>query len=146
MVDNRSTSCGTHPKRPADFAVNLTGGVPWDRLIGADDLYGEGVCLCTPSILASVWRLDRRSRMQRERPTGVTILAILAIIGGVFGLCGGGLGLLGGAIAGSGALATSGVSSTDTAALASDAGVLTALSIGLLVLSVLYIIFGIGAF
>jgi len=84
--------------------------------------------------------------MQRERPTGVTILAILAIIGGVFGLCGGGLGLLGGAIAGSGALATSGVSSTDTAALASDAGVLTALSIGLLVLSVLYIIFGIGAF
>lgn len=84
--------------------------------------------------------------MQRQRPTGVTILAILAIIAGIFGLCTGGLGVLGGAIAGSGALATSPYSTTGTTQLAADAGILTAISIGVLVLSVLYIIFGIGAF
>ncbi|HEX6818254.1 MAG TPA: hypothetical protein VF120_07765 [Ktedonobacterales bacterium] len=85
--------------------------------------------------------------MQRERPTGVTILAILAIIGGVFGLCGGGLGLLGGALGGAaaGSLGASGATTSDTAALAADAGVLTIISIGLLVLSVFYIILGIGA-
>jgi hypothetical protein len=73
--------------------------------------------------------------MAKQRPTGVTILAILAIIGGILGVIGGLLGLLGGAL-----IASTGVGATHPGA----AGLLVVLAIVTLVLGVLDIISGIG--
>lgn len=84
--------------------------------------------------------------MQQQRPTGVTILGILAIIGGILGLCGGVLGLLGGALAGSVAAGTSPYATAGTTTqLAADAGILIVLSVFVLVLAVLDIVLGVGA-
>ena len=71
--------------------------------------------------------------VQRERPLGVTILAILALIGGFFGLLGGiALLGLGGLAAGLGA--------------AVDGTYAMIIGLGLLVQAVLNLAFGIGAF
>ncbi|HEY7983805.1 MAG TPA: hypothetical protein VID73_06535 [Ktedonobacterales bacterium] len=72
------------------------------------------------------------------RPVGVTILAVLAIIGGILALCGGGALLLGGTAL-SGALASSGA----TSGLASS-GMLAGLGALTLVLGVLDIVLGVG--
>jgi hypothetical protein len=68
--------------------------------------------------------------MQPQRPTGVTILAILAIIGGVLGLCGGIGGVLGGSFISS---------------LGANASVVFFFSLISLILGVGDLAFGIGA-
>ncbi len=76
---------------------------------------------------------------QQQRPTGVTILAVLALIGGIFGICGGGLGVLGGSfLSALGAQAGAG----EATALG---GMAVLSSIILLVIAVAEIGFGIGA-
>jgi hypothetical protein len=74
-----------------------------------------------------------------KRPLGVTILAILAIIGGILSLLGALLGLVGTSLAASGALAGNGVAAPTTAVLAYS----TASAV---IFGVLYLAFGIGAF
>jgi uncharacterized membrane protein (DUF2068 family) len=70
-----------------------------------------------------------------KRPTGVTIIAILAIIGGILGVLGGLAGLAGGALLAGGAAGT-------TAAAAS--GTVAIFSAILLIFGVLDIVLGIG--
>jgi hypothetical protein len=77
-----------------------------------------------------------------KRPLGVTILAILAIIGGLLSLLVAALGFLAAGVVASGALAGAYGSATaapSTAALAFSSG-------SLIVLGILYLAFGIGAF
>jgi hypothetical protein len=77
-----------------------------------------------------------------KRPLGVTILAILAIIGGLFSLLFAALGFLAAGVVASGALAGAYGSATvaqSTTALAFSSG-------SLIVLGILYLAFGIGAF
>ena len=78
--------------------------------------------------------------MANARPTGVTILAILALIGGIFGVLFGILGLAGGALLGGIAASTTG------AAAAASIGFLVIIA-GLLGLigGVIYIVFFYGA-
>jgi hypothetical protein len=73
-----------------------------------------------------------------KRPVGVTILAILAIIGGVLSLLLALFGALGTGLAASGALATSGATAPAT-------GVLAFATASLAILGILYLAFGIGA-
>lgn len=70
-----------------------------------------------------------------KRPTGVTILAILAIIGGILGVLGGLLGLAGGALLAGGAAGAAGTAASGTLAIFS------AIS---LVIGILDIVLGIG--
>ncbi len=72
------------------------------------------------------------------RPTGITILGVLAIIAGVLGLCGGVGGLAGGAL-----LAGSGAALAGTQA-AQATGMVFFYSIVLLVLGVADIVLGVG--
>ena len=74
-----------------------------------------------------------------KRPLVLTILAILAIIGGVFSLIGALFSLIGGGVAASGALAGYGVAATSAAYFAYTA-------IASAVLGILYLAFGIGTF
>jgi hypothetical protein len=76
---------------------------------------------------------------QQQRPMGVTILAVLAIIGGIFGICGGGLGILGGSFLG----AVGAQAGVGNAAALGGMAVLSSLI--LLVIAVAEILFGIGA-
>jgi uncharacterized membrane protein (DUF2068 family) len=73
-----------------------------------------------------------------SRPVGVTILAILAILGGIALLCLGGLSVLGGTVA-SGSLSAAG-----GAAVAANSGLITAIGGVLAVLGVLYIVMAVG--
>lgn len=75
---------------------------------------------------------------QPARPTGITILGVLAIIGGVLGICGGAGGLAGGAL-----LAGSGAALAGTQA-AQATGMVFVYSIVLLILGVLDIVLGVG--
>jgi hypothetical protein len=77
-----------------------------------------------------------------KRPTGVTILAILALIGGVIGIFGALALFLAYGVVVSGAAATAGVS----AQITQSSTILLVLAIYLLVVSVLDIVVGIGAF
>jgi len=74
-----------------------------------------------------------------QRPTGVTILAILAIIFGALALIGGALGIFAGAAINSGALNTS---TTNTTLTGSQVIAVSAVA---LVLGVLDIVWGVGA-
>jgi len=76
---------------------------------------------------------------QQQRPTGITILAVLAFIGGIFGICGG----LGGIVGGSflGGLAAS-YGANNAAALG---GMLAVYSIVALAFAVADLVFGFGA-
>jgi hypothetical protein len=74
-----------------------------------------------------------------KRPLVLTILAILAIIGGVISLIGALLDLVGGGVAASGALAGYGVAATSATYFAYSA-------IASAVLGILYLAFGIGTF
>jgi hypothetical protein len=79
------------------------------------------------------------AQQQQQRPTGITILAILAFIGGVFGLCGGAGGFLGGSLLG-GLGASAGVG--DVTGLG---GMLAIYSLIVTVLAVAELVFGFGA-
>ncbi len=70
-----------------------------------------------------------------KRPTGVTIIAILAIIVGILGVLGGVLGLAGGALLAGGAAGTAGTAASGTLAIFSGVS---------LVIGVLDIVLGIG--
>jgi hypothetical protein len=70
-----------------------------------------------------------------QRPIGVTILAVLAIIGGVLGILGGVLILLGGGI-----IAASGVEGAGAVG-----GLIIVFAVISIVIGVLYLAFGIGA-
>ena len=76
---------------------------------------------------------------QQQRPTGITILAVLAFIGGILGICGG----LGGIVGGSffGGLAASAGASNATAL----GGMLVVYSIIALIFAVADLVFGFGA-
>lgn len=74
--------------------------------------------------------------VQRERPLGITILAVLAIIGGLFLLLGA-IGLL----AAGGLVAAGG----DSAVSGALGGMAMIFGLGALVLAVLYLAFGFGA-
>ncbi len=76
---------------------------------------------------------------QQQRPTGITILAILAFIGGIFGICGG----LGGIVGGSflGGIAASAGASNATAL----GGMVVVYSIVALIFAVADLVFGFGA-
>lgn len=76
---------------------------------------------------------------QQQRPTGITILAVLAFIGGIFGICGG----LGGIVGGSffGGLAAS-VGASNATALG---GMVVVYSILALAFAVAELVFGFGA-
>lgn len=74
-----------------------------------------------------------------KRPVGVTILAILAIIGGLLSLIVAALGFLAAGVVASGALAGANVPANSTTVLAFSSG-------SLIVLGILYLAFGIGAF
>jgi hypothetical protein len=76
---------------------------------------------------------------QQQRPTGITILAILAIVGGLFLILGGCGVVAGGALLGA-AGAQAGVGE-----VAAGGGLLTVYGIVLLVIAVADIVFGIGA-
>jgi len=84
------------------------------------------------------------AQQQQPRPTGVTILAILAFVGGVLGILVGGLGTIcGGVIGGLGAVAAREVPGAASGALAG--GFLVGLTgLGALVLGILEIIMGFG--
>ncbi len=69
--------------------------------------------------------------VQRERPMGVTILAVLAIIGGIFGLLG--------------ALALLGLGAMATGVDAGLGGITLLLGVAFLVLAILELAFGFGA-
>ncbi len=76
---------------------------------------------------------------QQQRPTGITILAVLALIGGIFGICGG----LGGIVGGSflGGIAASAGASNATAL----GGMVVVYSIVALIFAVADLVFGFGA-
>ena len=76
---------------------------------------------------------------QQQRPLGITILAVLAIIGGILGICGGLSGIVGGSFLG-GLAASAGAS--NAAALG---GMLAVYSIVSLAFAVAYLAFGFGA-
>jgi hypothetical protein len=76
---------------------------------------------------------------QQQRPTGITILAILGIVFGILGILGGGCTVLGGAAVGAlGAASGVGVA-------AAGGGLLSILGIVTLAMSVGWLAFGIGA-
>jgi hypothetical protein len=77
--------------------------------------------------------------MQRQRPTGVTVLAILAFIGGVLGILAG-LAV----IAAGGIVAATGVAAT-TASASAAGGFIMVVGIITLILGILDIVLGIGA-
>jgi hypothetical protein len=85
-----------------------------------------------------VFSTKREGNMQPQpqRPTGVTILAILAIIGGALGLCGGILGLVGGGLI----TAASASASTHV-----NTGLIFVFSVIALIIGVGELVFGIGA-
>ncbi len=76
---------------------------------------------------------------QQQRPTGITILAILAFIGGIFGICAGLSGIVGGSFLGG--LAASAGASNATAL----GGMVVVYSIIALILAVADLVFGFGA-
>jgi hypothetical protein len=79
------------------------------------------------------------TQQPQQRPTGITILAILGIIGGVVSLFGGCAALTGGALVGAfGAQAGAG-------AVAAGGGLLSLLGIFTLAMAIGWIAFGIGA-
>jgi hypothetical protein len=73
-----------------------------------------------------------------NRPTGITIIGVLAIIGGVLGICGGGILLTGGALLAGSSAATG---STQAASLS---GVVLFYAVLALILGVLDIVLGVG--
>jgi hypothetical protein len=76
---------------------------------------------------------------QQQRPMGITILAILAFIGGIVGLCGGAGGILGGSLLG-GLAASAGAGQA-----AGIGGMLAIYSLILTILAVADLVFGFGA-
>ena len=86
--------------------------------------------------------------MQKQRPTGVTILAVLALIGGVFAILAGlALLALGGLASSAGAALGADASTAEAMAAASSLGGLgTILGIVLLATGLLDLVFAIGAF
>ena len=76
---------------------------------------------------------------QQQRPTGITILAVLAFIGGIFGICGGLSGIVGGAFLGG--LAASAGASNATAL----GGMIAIYSIIAMGFAVADLVFGFGA-
>ena len=82
----------------------------------------------------------------KQRPTGVTILAVLALIGGVLSIFAALAAFGASALVGSGAAAAAGVGATQTAQLAGSATYLLILGVVVLIGGVLDIAFGIGAF
>jgi hypothetical protein len=76
---------------------------------------------------------------QQQRPMGVTILAVLALIGGIVGICGGLSGIVGASFLGG--LAAS-VGASNATALG---GMLAVYSIVALGFAVVYLLFGFGA-
>ncbi len=77
--------------------------------------------------------------MTQQRPMGITILAILGIIGGVLGILGGC-----GVVAGGALLGAAGVQAGESN-VGALGGLLSVYGILLLVISVAWIVFGIGA-
>ena len=76
---------------------------------------------------------------QQQRPMGITILAVLAFIGGIFGICGGLSGIVGGSFLGG--LAAS-VGASGATALG---GMLAVYSIIAVAFAVVDLVFGFGA-
>lgn len=76
---------------------------------------------------------------QQQRPTGITILAVLAFIGGILGICGGLSGIVGGSFFGG--LAASAGAGNATAL----GGMLVVYSIIALIFAVADLVFGFGA-
>lgn len=76
---------------------------------------------------------------QQQRPTGITILAVLAFIGGILGLCGGLSGIVGGAFLG-GMAASVGASNATAVG-----GMIAVYSIIAVAFAVADLVFGFGA-
>ena len=78
-------------------------------------------------------------QQQQQRPMGITILAILAFIGGILGICGGLAGIVGASFLG-GLAAAAGAGNVTTLG-----GMAVVYSIIGLALAVAYLVFGFGA-
>lgn len=76
---------------------------------------------------------------QQQRPTGITILAVLAFIGGIFGICGGLSGIVGGAFLG-GMAASVGANNATAVG-----GMIAVYSIVAVAFAVADLVFGFGA-
>ena len=80
-----------------------------------------------------------------NRPTGVTIIGVLSIIGGILGICAGAAGIgLGGILGVGGAAAAVGVGSAEAAAVAGASGLLVVFSFVSLVISIVQLAGGVG--